>query len=48
MGKYDDDEGGYFSDILKEGLTDSEMSGWGRVWSIGIGLVGTVVADPVI
>lgn len=28
MGKYDDDEGGYFSDILKEGLTDSEMSGW--------------------
>ena len=24
------------------------MSGWGRVWSIGIGLVGTVVADPVI
>lgn len=48
MGKYDDDEGGYFSDILKEGLTDREMSGWGRVWSIGVGLVGTVVADPVI
>jgi len=48
MGKHDDDEGGYCFDILKEGLTDSEMSGWGRVWSIGIGLVGTVVADPVI
>lgn len=47
MGK-NDDNGGYFSDILKEGLTDSEMSGWGRVWSIGVGLVGTVVADPVI
>lgn len=47
MGKKDDD-GGYFSDLLKEGLTDSNMSGWGRVWSIGVGLVGTVVADPVI
>jgi hypothetical protein len=42
------EDGGYFSDILKEGLTDSEMSGWGRLWSIGVGLVGTVVADPVI
>ncbi len=47
MGKKDDD-GGYCFDILKEGLTGDDVSGWGRVWCIGVGLVGTIVADPVI
>ncbi len=44
----DKEEGGYCFDILKAGLTEKEMSGWGRVWSISVGLVGTIVADPVI
>ena len=48
MGKYDDDEGGYFCELLKEGLTERDMSGLERGWFIGVGLVGTVVADPVI
>ncbi len=47
MGKNNDD-GGYCFDLLKEGLTDSELSGWGRLWSISVGLIGTVVVDPVL
>lgn len=47
MGKKND-EGGYCFDLLKEGVTSREMSGWGRVWCIGIGLIGTVAIDPVI
>ena len=46
MGKYDDDEGGYFCELLKEGLTERDMSGLERGWSIGVGLIGAVVADP--
>ena len=30
MGKYDDDEGGYFCELLKEGLTERDMSGLER------------------
>lgn len=48
MGKHDDDEGGYCFDILKEGLTGNDMSGLERGWCIGVGLVGTVVVDPVL
>lgn len=48
MGKYDDDEGGYFCELLKEGLTERDMSGLERGWFIGVGLIGAVVADPVI
>ena len=48
MGKYDDDEGGYFCESLKEGLTERDMSGLERGWSIGVGLIGAVVADPVL
>lgn len=48
MGKYDDDEGGYFCELLKEGLTERDMSGLERGWSIGVGLIGAVVADPVL
>ena len=46
MGKNNDD-GGYCFDLLKAGLTDSDMSGWGRFWSISVGLIGTVTVDPV-
>ena len=42
MGKYDDDEGGYFCELLKEGLTERDMSGLERGWSIGVGLIGAV------
>ena len=48
MGKYDDDEGGYFCELLKEGLTERDMSGLERGWFIGVGLIGAVVADPVL
>lgn len=47
MGKNDDD-GGYCFDLLKEGLTGSDMSGMERGWCIGVGLIGTIVVDPVI
>ncbi len=43
-----DDEGGYCFDLLKAGLTDRDLSGWGRVWAIGTGLIGTIVVDPVL
>ena len=47
MGKRDND-GGYCFDLLKEGLTNKHMSGGERAWSIGAGLIGTVVVDPVL
>ncbi len=47
MGKKDDDTV-YCFELLKEGLTDRDMSGWGRLWCVGVGLIGTVVADPII
>ncbi len=37
----------YFFDLLKLGITDSSMSVGGRAWSILVGAVGMVIADPV-
>lgn len=42
------DEGGYCFDLLKEGVTAKGMSGGERAWCISIGLIGTLVADPII
>lgn len=47
MGKKDDDTV-YCFELLKEGLTDCNMSGRERLFGIVVGLIGTVVADPII
>ncbi len=44
----DNDKGGYCFDLLKEGLTDRDMSGLERGWFISVGLIGTLVVDPVL
>lgn len=42
-----DDEDVYFFDLLKASVTDSDMPVGGRIATGFLGLIGTVVADPI-